>query len=50
MSYIVKHGGPGFYISLSCSPLHSYIWTGCNANPMKMRGGEEEPNPPELYL
>ena len=30
MSEIVKFGGPGFYVTLSCSPFHSMVWTNCN--------------------
>ena len=30
MSEIVKSGGPGFYITLSCSPYQSMVWPSCN--------------------
>ena len=33
MSEIVRNGGPGFYISLSCSVLSSYVYPGCNSTP-----------------
>ena len=39
MSDIVKNGGPGFYISLSCSPIRVSIHSGCQSEPMISREG-----------
>ena len=39
MSDIVKNGGPGFYISLSCSPIRASIHSGCQSEPMISREG-----------